>query len=74
MSNEFKKGKGGILLNYSLILYISICFMQLIILTNVTLLNNEWDGIMMWFCTAVFIFSSTIYGLSRQNKKNTSRD
>lgn len=61
-------------MNHSLILYISICLLQLIILTNITLLNSKWDGIMLWLCTAIFIFASTIFGLSRLNKKNTSRE
>ena len=55
-------------MRHNLILYISICLMQVIILTNITLFDGQWNGITMWLCTAIFIFSSTIFGLSRNNK------
>ena len=55
-------------MRYNLVLYISICLMQVIILTNITLFDGQWNGITMWFCTAVFIFSSTVFGLSRKDK------
>ncbi len=42
--------------------------MQIIILTNITLFGGQWNGITMWLCTAIFIFSSTVFGLSRKNK------
>lgn len=54
-------------MKHSLILYISVCLMQLCILTNITLLNGEWNGITMWLCTGIFIFASTIFGLSRKD-------
>ena len=54
-------------MRHSLILFISICLMQLCILTNITLLDGEWDGITMWLCTGIFIFACTIFGLSRKN-------
>ena len=58
-------------MKHSLILFIAICLMQLCILTNVTLLNGEWNGIMMWVCTGIFIFACTIFGLSRkESSKN----
>jgi len=58
-------------MKHSLILFIAICLMQLCILTNVTLLNGEWNGIMMWSCTGIFIFACTIFGLSRkESSKN----
>ena len=52
-------------MKHSLILFISICLMQLCILTNVTLLNGEWNGITMWLCTGIFIFSCAIFSSSR---------
>ena len=58
-------------MNHSLILFIAICLMQLCILTNVTLLNGEWNGITLWVCTGIFIFACTIFGLSR---KEPSKD
>ena len=57
----------GDYMKHSLILFISICLMQLLILTNITLLDGEWDGITMWLCTGIFIFSCTIFGLSRKD-------
>ena len=45
--------------------FILICLMQLCILTNVTLLNGEWNGITMWLCTGIFIFSCAIFASSR---------
>jgi len=56
-------------MNHSLVLYIAICIMQLIILTNITLLNGQWNGITLWLCTGIFIFSSAIFALSRLNKQ-----
>lgn len=60
---------GGVDMNHSLVLYIANCLMQLIILTNITLLNGQWDGIALWLCTGIFIFSSAIFALSRLDKK-----
>lgn len=54
-------------MRHSLILFISICLMQLCILTNITLLDGEWDGITMWLCTGIFIVACTIFGLSRKD-------
>lgn len=51
---------------------ISICLIQFCILTNITLLNGEWDGITMWVCTGIFIFSCAVFGSSRIDaSKNT---
>ena len=56
----------------TLILFILICLMQFCILTNVTLLNGEWNGITMWVCTGIFIFSCAVFGSSRIDaSKNT---
>ena len=53
-------------MKHSLILFIAICLMQLCVLTNITLLNGEWNGITLWLCTGIFIFACTIFGLSRK--------
>ncbi len=58
-------------MKHSLILFIAICLMQLCVLTNITLLNGEWNGITLWVCTGIFIFACTIFGLSRkESSKN----
>jgi len=62
------KVKGDKQMRVILILYISICLMQVIILTNITLFDGQWNGITMWLCTAIFIFSSTVFSLSGKNK------
>ncbi|AWE07686.1 hypothetical protein DCE79_09955 [Lysinibacillus sp. 2017] len=56
-------------MKHTLILYTSICLMFFIILTNITLLNGEWDGITMFLCMSIFTFSSVIYGFSRKEEK-----
>ncbi|RCW62567.1 hypothetical protein [Saliterribacillus persicus] len=55
-------------MKYTTIIYISVCVIHLMTLTNITLLNSEWDGITIWLSTAVFIFSTTIFSFSRKNK------
>lgn len=52
----------------SLYLFISICLMQLFILINVTFLNGEYDGLMMWLCSGIFIYACAVFGLSRREK------
>ncbi|MEK4521243.1 hypothetical protein MKX96_06325 [Psychrobacillus sp. FSL W7-1493] len=52
-----------------LVLYISICLMQLIILTNIVLFEGQWNGITMWLCTAIFVFSSAVFSFNRTSKK-----
>jgi len=59
-------------MQYNLVLFISISLMQVIVLTNITLFDGQLNGITMWLCTVIFIFSSTVFGLSRKNK-NSSR-
>lgn len=59
-------------MKHSLYLFISICLMQLCSLINVTLLNGEYDGLMMWLCSGIFIYACAIFGLSRKDaSKNT---
>ena len=53
-------------MTYNLVLFISICLMQIIILTNITLFDGQLNGITMWLCTAIFIFSATVFGLSEK--------
>ncbi|TSI10680.1 hypothetical protein [Lysinibacillus sp. BW-2-10] len=57
-------------MKHNLVLYVSICLMQLTILTNITLLNGEWNGITMFLCTSIFVFASAVFGLSRQAKNH----
>lgn len=56
-------------MKYNFILFILICLMQLVILTNITLFDGDLNGITLWLCTAIFIASTTVFGLSRKNKK-----
>lgn len=59
-------------MKHTTILFISICLMQFCILTNITLLNGEWNGITMWVCTGIFIFSCAVFGSTRIDaSKNT---
>lgn len=58
-------------MRHSLFLYISICLMQLCILTNVTLLDGKWNGITMWLCTGIFIFASAVFSQSRKDASKT---
>lgn len=55
-------------MQYNLVLFISICLMQVIVLTNITLFEGQLNGVTMWLCTAIFIFSCTVFGLSRKKK------
>jgi len=63
---------GGGFMNYPLALYIATCVMQFIILTNITIFNGQWDGITMWLCTGMFIFSTAIFISSRSNKRSSN--
>lgn len=63
---------GGASMKYTIMLYIAICMMQIIILANITIAKGAYNGLAMWLCTAVFVFASTIFGLSRQ-RKNTQK-
>ncbi|MER2107058.1 MAG: hypothetical protein ABS949_08965 [Solibacillus sp.] len=50
------------------ILYITICLMQFVLLTNFTLLGADWNGITMMICTGLFIFASAVFGMSKRKK------
>ncbi|WP_342601120.1 hypothetical protein MHB48_09050 [Psychrobacillus sp. FSL H8-0483] len=65
--------KGGRFIRYNIILYIAIVLMQLIILTNITLLDGSWNGITMWLCTGIFIFATTIFLLSKSQEQKSGR-
>lgn len=54
-------------MKHSLLLFIAVCLMQVCILTNITLLNGDWNGITMWLCTGLFIFACTNFRLSRKD-------
>ncbi|KMY32283.1 hypothetical protein ACZ11_09055 [Lysinibacillus xylanilyticus] len=61
-------------MNYPLALYLATCFMQFIILINITLFNSQWDGMTMWLCTGIFIFSTAIFVSSKSNKRRSSNE
>ncbi|PJO45027.1 hypothetical protein [Lysinibacillus xylanilyticus] len=61
-------------MNYPLALYLATCFMQFIILINITLFNSQWDGITMWLCTGIFIFSTAVFVSSKSNKRRSSNE
>lgn len=42
-------------------LYISICLMQIVILSNITIFDGEWNGITMWLCTGIFIVATALF-------------
>ncbi|MEK4426482.1 hypothetical protein [Solibacillus sp. FSL K6-1523] len=42
-------------------LYISICLMQLVLLSTTTIFGSEWNGIAMWLCTGIFIVATAIF-------------
>lgn len=65
VSSRVLNRNGGRFLRYNLLLYIAVALMQLIILTNITLLDGDWNGITMWLCTAIFIFATTIFLFSK---------
>lgn len=56
-------------MKHNALLFAAICFMQLCVLTNITLLDGEWNGIVMWLCTGIFIFAATVFGFSRRGNK-----
>jgi len=54
-------------------LYIAICIMQITLLVNFTIAKGTWNGLTMWLCTAVFVFATAIFGLSRGRRKDTQK-
>lgn len=42
-------------------LYISICLMHFVILSNITIFNGEWNGITMWLCTGIFLVATALF-------------
>lgn len=52
-------------------LYVILAAIFFVNLTNMTLFNNEWNGIVMWLNTGLFIVG-TAYFISSRNfiKKN----
>ncbi|GAB0168027.1 hypothetical protein LSPCS325_14640 [Lysinibacillus sp. CTST325] len=59
-------------MNYPLALYITICVMQFIVLTNITIFNGQWNGITMWLCTGIFIISTAVFISSRSIKRSSN--
>ncbi|MBX8945496.1 MULTISPECIES: hypothetical protein [Lysinibacillus] len=60
-------------MNYTFMLYIAICIMQITLLVNFTIAKGTWNGLTMWLCTAVFVFATAIFGLSRGRRKDTQK-
>lgn len=51
-------------------LYILFALMHLVWLTNVYLLENEWNGIAMWLSTGLFIAGTAFYLVNRKSKED----
>ena len=52
-------------------LYIILTAIFFVNLTNMTLFNNEWNGIAMWLSTGLFVAGTTYFLLSKDSiKKN----
>ena len=52
-------------------LYVILAAIYFVNLTNMTLFNNEWNGIAMWLNTGLFVAGTTYFLLSRDSiKKN----
>ena len=52
-------------------LYVILAAIFFVNLTNMTLFNNEWNGIAMWLNTGLFVAGTTYFLLSRDSiKKN----
>lgn len=51
-------------------LYIIIILMQFITLTNITLLNGEWNGIAMWLSTGLFIAGTAFFLMNRKANRS----
>lgn len=43
--------------------------MQFVVLMNVTVFDGEWDGIMMWLTTGLFIGICAVYASERMKGK-----
>ena len=56
-------------MKHNLILYIAVCLLFFITLTNITLFDGEWNGIAMWLSTGVFIFATATFGFSKNTGK-----
>ncbi|WP_017380031.1 hypothetical protein [Paenisporosarcina sp. TG-14] len=50
-------------------LLILIVVMHLITLTNITLFNGDWNGIVLWLNTGLFIAAIAFYSLSKTKKQ-----
>ncbi|WP_139993280.1 hypothetical protein [Kurthia sp. Dielmo] len=46
-------------------LYVILVAMFFVNLTNMTLFNNEWNGIAMWLNTVLFVASTAYFLLSK---------
>lgn len=50
-------------------LYILFAAIHLVHLTNYTLLNGEWNGIVMWLSTGLFIGGTAYYGMNKRGNQ-----
>lgn len=50
-------------------LYVILNALYFVNLTNITLLNGDWDGIAMWLNTGLFIAGTVYYLMSRESIK-----
>jgi hypothetical protein len=51
------------------ILFIFIFFMHTLNLVNITLLNGEWNGIVLWVSSILFLLAIFFYGTEYQARK-----
>lgn len=54
-------------------LYISICLMQIIILSNITIFDGEWNGITMWLCTGIFLVATVLFASTNKKFKKQEK-
>lgn len=55
-------------------LYVILAAIFFVNLTNMTLLNNEWNGIAMWLNTGIFVAGTAYFLLSRDAIKKNKND
>lgn len=51
-------------------LYVTIVLMQFTVLTNATLLDNNYSGIVMFVCTGLFIIGTAFYVSAKNTGKS----
>ncbi|WP_100010025.1 hypothetical protein [Lentibacillus sediminis] len=53
-------------------LYVTLVLMQFTVLTNATILDNQYAGITMFLCTGVFIVGTAFY-VSEKNRDKSRK-